>query len=89
MELVRYEIVVDPLEAEYPVVRAPTELDALENVETKTVPEPIIPIALEVELRGYSGEDELERIEYLLDGVPDEYIDIPVGPTDEYGGRLE
>lgn len=89
VELVRYEIVDCPLEAGYRVVKTPIELDMPEDVGTEIVSESRILIALEVELRGYGGEDELERIEYPLDGVPDEYIEIPVGRAEEFGGGLE
>ena len=41
---------------------------------------PVAPIALEVELRGYGGDEELDA---APDESPDEYGDVPVGMMGE------
>lgn len=44
-------------------------------------PVPVAPMALEVELSGYGGFEELER---ALDESPDEYGEVTVGMMEEW-----
>ena len=53
--------------------------DVCETVATDPEPVPVTPIALEVELRGYGGVEELDG---APDENPDEYGEVPTDVSD-------
>ena len=55
--------------------------DVCETVVMDSEPVPVTPIALEVELRGYGGDEELDG---APDESPDERGDVPVGIREEW-----